>query len=98
MADPEIAISFSALSYQLKFNPMKSGKMQPGETVFLVEIPTGLLNDLPSGDQRAISQAIGKPVRLVEYDEDGRAELEFTDAENVTHFIFVDPRYISLHE
>jgi hypothetical protein len=76
---------------------MKSGNMQPGETVFLVEIPPGLLNDLPSEDQRAISQAVGKPVRFVEYDEDGRVELEFTDAENVIHSIWVDPRYVARH-
>jgi hypothetical protein len=66
----------------------------PSDVVVLVEIPPGFLNDLPPEDQRAIAGIVGKPVRLIEYGEDGRAELEFTDVENVTHFIFVDPQYI----
>jgi hypothetical protein len=77
---------------------MKSGNMQPGDTVLLIEIPPGFLNDLPSEDQRAIAEIVGKRVHLVGYDEDGRAELEFTDAKNMTHFIYVDPRYISPDE
>jgi hypothetical protein len=69
-----------------------------GDTVILTEVPPGLLNDLPPEDQRAIAEVVGKPILLLEYDEDGRAELEFTDAHNVIHSIWVDPRYISLHE
>jgi hypothetical protein len=75
-----------------------SRKPKAGDIVLLIEIPSGLLNDLPPEDQRAVTATVGKPIRLVEYDEDGRAELEFTDTENVTHFIYVDPQYIGLHE
>ena len=56
----------------------------------LTEIPPGFLDDLPTEDQRAIKEVVGKPILLNEYD-DGRAELEFTDASGVIHFIYVNP-------
>jgi hypothetical protein len=65
-------------------------KPQPGDTVVLTRIPEGLLDGLPTEDQEAISAAVGKPLKLNEYDDDGLAELEFTDAQGVIHFIFVD--------
>jgi hypothetical protein len=30
-------------------------------------------------------------MRFIEYDEVGRAELEFTDDSGITHFIYVNP-------
>ena len=65
-----------------------------GRNVILKALPPGFLDDLPVEDQRAISEIVGKPVRLNEYDEDGRAELEFTDNENVIHFVYVDATFI----
>jgi len=62
--------------------------------VILKVVPPGLLNNLPAVDQRAIRAAVAKPIRLNEYDPDGRAELEFTDKHDVIHFIYVDPRFI----
>jgi hypothetical protein len=50
---------------------------KPGTRVVLTELPPGLSNGLPIEDQRAISEAVGRPVLLNEYDEDGRAELQF---------------------
>jgi hypothetical protein len=47
-----------------------------------------------SKNQKAISEAVGKPIRLIGYDDDGRAELEFTDAEGVIHFIYVNTSVI----
>jgi hypothetical protein len=38
---------------------------------------------------------IGKPFRLTSYDEDGRAELEFTDNSGVAHYIYVSSDLIS---
>jgi hypothetical protein len=67
---------------------------KPGDRVILRECPAGLLDDLPPADQQAISDIIGKPVRLNVYDDDGRAELEFTDADGVIHFLFVRPEFI----
>ena len=55
------------------------------------EVPRGLLDGLPIADQGAISEIIGKPVRLNEYDTEGRAEIEFTDSEGVIHFNYVSP-------
>jgi hypothetical protein len=69
---------------------------KPGDRVILKECPAGLLDDLPAADQQAISAIIGKPVRLNEYDVDGRAELEFTDADGVIHFLFVGSEFIGV--
>jgi len=57
-------------------------------------LPPGLLDGLPEEDQQAIRAVIGKRVVLNEYDLDGRAELEFTDKHEVSHFIYVDPKFI----
>lgn len=70
---------------------------KPGETVVLTSLPPGLLDDLPEEDQRVIRAIVGKPVLLREYDEDGRAELEFDDpfdAGTWKHWIFVAPEFI----
>ena len=55
-------------------------KPKPGDKVILKRLPPGLLDGLPEEDQLAIRDIVDKPVRLVSYDEDGRAEVEFTDA------------------
>lgn len=65
-----------------------------GSMVVLRELPPGLIDGLPREDQIAISEVVGKKVLLVEYDEDGRAELEFTDPHGVIHSIYVDPSYL----
>jgi hypothetical protein len=64
------------------------------QKVILKVVPPGLLDNLPAADQRAIRAAVGKPVRLNEYDSDGRAELEFIDKNDVIHFVYVDPKFI----
>jgi hypothetical protein len=38
---------------------------------------------------------IGRRVRLVGCDDDGRAELEFTDARGILHYLYVGPTFIS---
>ncbi len=72
----------------------KQRKSKPGDTVVLTEIPPRFLDDLPIEDQQAIKEVVGKPILLNEYDDDGRAELEFTDASGVIHFIYVNPGLI----
>ena len=69
-------------------------KPRPGDKVVLVKLPPGFLDDLPMEDQQAISEIIGKPIVLNEYDDDGRAELEFKDRNGVVHFIYVKPHFI----
>jgi hypothetical protein len=77
---------------------------KPGDTVVLRSLPPGLVDRLPEEDQRAIRAIVGKPVLLVEYDEDGRALLEFQDpfegrpgTLGCTHTIFVAPEFIQRH-
>ncbi|MFZ0862011.1 MAG: hypothetical protein WAN76_17235 [Candidatus Sulfotelmatobacter sp.] len=76
----------------------KQRKSKPGDTVVLIKIPPGLLEGLPTEDREAIAEAVGKPIRLNEYDEKGRAELEFRDRNGVVHFIFVKQDFIATHE
>ena len=75
----------------------KHKKPKPGDTVVLIQIPLGLLDGLPIEDQEAIAEAVGKPIRLNEYDENGRAELEFRDRNGVIHFIYVKPDLIATY-
>ena len=67
---------------------------EPGDTVLLREIPVGLFDRLSAEEQQAISEIVGKPVRLNEYDDAGRAELEFTDRDGVIRFIYVNPECV----
>jgi hypothetical protein len=69
-------------------------KLKPGEKVLLKALPPRFIADLPAEDQRVISEAVGKPIVLNGYEEDGRAELEFTDREDVVHLIYVDTKFI----
>lgn len=70
-------------------------KPMPGDTVILRSLPLGFMDDLPSEDQKALSEVVGRPVQFDEYDDDGRAELEFTDSSGVTHFVFVSLDFIA---
>jgi hypothetical protein len=54
-------------------------KPKPGDMVVLTAVPPGLLDGLPQEDQHAITAMVGKPVLLVGYDDDGRAEVCFDD-------------------
>lgn len=76
-------------------------KPRVGEQVILLGFPDGFLHDLPDEDVRAITAMIGRAVTLVDYDEHGRAELEFYDpfdgipgTWNHTHTIWVAPEFI----
>ena len=80
--------------------PAKSGvytsrmKPNPGDMVVLTAIPQGFLDDLPEEDQQAIKDIVGKPALLNEYDDAGRAELEFNDRDGQPRFIFVAADFI----
>jgi len=67
---------------------------KPGELVVLIEVPKGLLDDLPLEDQQAINEVVGTPILLKEYDELGRAELEFRERDGTLHYIYVDPKFV----
>jgi hypothetical protein len=70
-------------------------KTKLGNAVVLMEVPPGLFDDLPPDDQEAISEVVGKPIMLKEYDDAGRAGLEFKDRNGDLHHIYVSPRFIS---
>ena len=70
------------------------GRPKSGDRVVLIELPPGLLDELPTEDQEAISAIVGKTVVLNEYDDVGRAELEFNDAGGNIHLIYVNPEFI----
>ena len=72
----------------------KNSKPKPGTKVVLEKLPPGLLEGLLASDQRAIKRIVGKPVHLLEYDELGRAELEFMDKNGNVHSIWVGPEFI----
>jgi len=36
-----------------------------------------------------------RPVQLNEYDEDGRAQLQFKDRKGTIHFVYVRPEFIN---
>lgn len=75
---------------------MYTPKMEPkpGELVVLIEVPRGFSDDLPQEDQQAINEIVGKLIVFNEYDEDGRAELEFEDRNGNGHKIWVDPKFL----
>ena len=74
-------------------NPRKPKR---GSQVILTKLPPGFTDDLPLSDQKAILRIVGKPVQFVGFTRDGRAELEFVDDEEVIHFIYVKPEFITL--
>jgi hypothetical protein len=82
-----------ALTSSRKHNP-KDKRLEPGQLDVLTKLPPRFLDGLPREDQRAILDIVGKPIRLNEYDEDGRAELEFNDRKGNTHFIYVSTDFI----
>lgn len=59
---------------------------KPGDSVVLTGVPPGLLEGLPTEDQTAILEVVGKQVLLAGYEDDGRAELEFTDKHGTIHY------------
>lgn len=66
---------------------MRRKKPKAGDKVIQTGLPPGFLDNLPQEDQRAISAVVGKRVRLDEYDEGGRAELEFKERNNSLHLL-----------
>jgi hypothetical protein len=66
----------------------------PGDKVVLKALPPGFFDDLPEEEQRAISARIGRPIVLMGYDRDGRAELEFMAKDDSIHTLYVDLKFI----
>jgi hypothetical protein len=67
---------------------------KPGTRVLITHAPPDFLSGMAPNDRHAIAEILGKPVLLVDYDADGRAELSFSDRNKSLHFIYIDPIYI----
>ena len=72
----------------------RATKPKPGDKVVLKALPPGFIDDLPGDEQRAISARIGRPIMLMGYDRDGRAELEFLAQDDSIHTVYVDLKFI----
>jgi hypothetical protein len=69
-------------------------KPKPGTRVVITNAPPDLLLGMTETEQSAIAEILEKPVLLVGYDADCRAELSFRDRNKSLHFIYLDPAYI----
>ena len=69
-------------------------KPKPGDKVVLKALPPGFIDDLPEEEESAISARIGRPIMLIGYDQDGRAELEFMAEDDSIHMLYVDLKFI----
>jgi hypothetical protein len=67
---------------------------KPGDAVILLALPPGFIGDMDIEDREACSEAVGSPVIFNEYDDIGRAELQFTSRDGHIHFIYVEPKFI----
>ena len=61
----------------------------------LKALPPGFTDDLPEDEQRAISARIGRPIMLMGYDGDGKAELEFMAQDDSIHTLCVDLKFVT---
>lgn len=70
-------------------------KLERGRRVILRPLPPEVIASLPMEDQQIISTVVGRPIAFFnKYERDGRAEIEFVDRDNATHFIYIDPTLI----
>jgi hypothetical protein len=69
-------------------------KPKPGDKVVLKALPPGFVDDLPEEERRAILARTGRPIILMEYDRDGRAELEFMAQDDSVHTLCVDLKFV----
>ena len=75
--------------------PEKTFKL--GDAVILLALPPGFIDDMDImdiEDREACSEAVGSQVVFNEYDDIGRAELQFTSRDGHLHFIYVEPKFI----
>lgn len=68
--------------------------LHPGDIVILASAPPSLMRGLPSEDQDAIRDVVGKPILYTGMSH-GQAELEFKDAKGDFHTIWVERTLIA---
>ena len=76
----------------LKAHPLDiSGKvLQRGDEVTIKRIPKSLVRGLPHSDQQAINSCLGQSFKISGFNDHGDAEIEFTDAANDFHTIWIE--------
>jgi hypothetical protein len=68
----------------------RSGKaLKKGNIVRIERIPESLLRGLPKEDQQAIESCRGKSFAIAGFNSSGEAEIEFEDASNDRHTIWI---------
>jgi hypothetical protein len=65
-----------------------------GDAVILLALPPGFIDDMDIEDREACSEVVGSQVVFNEYDDIGRAELQFTSRDGHIHFIWIEPQFI----
>lgn len=67
-----------------------SGKvLRRGDVVTVESIPESLVRGLPQSDQRAINDCLGRSFKISGFNDQGEAEIEFTEAEDEFHTIWI---------
>jgi hypothetical protein len=77
---------------QSKLKPFdcKGNEISVNDKVIYLEITEHLLKDLPSEDQKAIKAQKGEILKVISFDKNGYAELEFKHKDHL-HTIWVEP-------
>lgn len=65
--------------------------LQEGDATILLDVSAELLSGLPSEDQSAIKEQVGKALLVQGFDDHGNVELEFKSEDETIHFIWVAP-------
>jgi len=69
-------------------------KFNCGDAVILMALPQGFIDDMDLEDRQALSEVIGSQAVFKEFDEIGRAKLQFTSRDGHLHFIWVEREFI----
>jgi len=69
---------------------VSSGVLRHGDTVTVKRIPESLVRGLPLSDQRAINNCLDRSFEISGFNDQGDAEIEFTDARNEFHTNWID--------
>ena len=78
-------------TFPLKPNDNSGRKIRKRNKVIFLEAPVKLLAGLPSEDQRAITEQVGKVFEVEGFDDYGHVEIVFFDKFGRNHSIWVEP-------
>lgn len=68
--------------------------LKKGDFVILLNAPDELLSNLPTEDQMAIKDQVGKTIPVQDFGENGDVELEFESEDETIHFIWINPSHL----